>query len=738
VSESRRKGNERTGTIEWRDEKAYARVRVTMPNGEIKRKRVPLNTRDPKTAERKLAKLNRLIERGELVLDEGAKPVDVTEEFGVLALQIVADRKAESVAMAGDEKINLEKHILSVETEGSAFGAMCLADIRPRHVVAVLASAIAKGLSKGTIGHIKRLVSRIFRAAIARDLLPPGANPVDAAKTPRMSDEQTVEKDFVILTDEEIERFIASPKVDDIEIKMMSLASRIMGGMRGREIKGWSWDQIDTVNFAMCKMQRAKTKKFQTLEIPETLRPFLAAWWQKSGGPKLGPVFPVTKGPRKGEFRKARGASFAKRLRRALRVAGLTRPELYVETASTKPVNFHSFRRAFASALADANVSTATAMVLTHHSDPKVHEGYVRKSARMRVIPDAAIPRLNAGNTSESGPLMGPPSESALGDAENLSGKRGSNPRPSAWEADALPTELLPQRSPHGSRRGFRDQAERRRRAATRPSAASESAAYVVDPDVLVVRQPQPPLSTVSSKPAPASSPVSVTPLSVIVDVPVSSIVVEPVSSSIEPVSVGSTTPVSVGSMTPVSTGSTPVSVGGTMPVSTPASGTNVQPRIGVFLQPLVVSHVSVVQGLPSSHDFVVEPHAPVVLSHVAVEHASGAGHALGSCLQPTVASHESVVHASLSSQLIAVPFTHVPVELQTPAKHLSNAHVAPACGFAMQVPVVVVGSHALTRHGLPDAGQVFVVPPHLPTPSHTSPVVHTFESLQVVPLGTG
>ena len=25
-----------------------------------------------------------------------------------------------------------------------------------------------------------------------------------------------------------------------------------------------------------------------------------------------------------------------------------------------------------------------------------------------------------------------------------MSGKRGSNPRPSAWEADALPTELLP------------------------------------------------------------------------------------------------------------------------------------------------------------------------------------------------------------------------------------------------------------------------------------------------------
>ena len=29
-----------------------------------------------------------------------------------------------------------------------------------------------------------------------------------------------------------------------------------------------------------------------------------------------------------------------------------------------------------------------------------------------------------------------------------MSGKRGSNPRPSAWEADALPTELLPHRVP--------------------------------------------------------------------------------------------------------------------------------------------------------------------------------------------------------------------------------------------------------------------------------------------------
>ena len=33
-----------------------------------------------------------------------------------------------------------------------------------------------------------------------------------------------------------------------------------------------------------------------------------------------------------------------------------------------------------------------------------------------------------------------------------MSGKRDSNPRPSAWEADALPTELFPQREMSHSR----------------------------------------------------------------------------------------------------------------------------------------------------------------------------------------------------------------------------------------------------------------------------------------------
>jgi Phage integrase family len=73
------------------------------------------------------------------------------------------------------------------------------------------------------------------------------------------------------------------------------------------------------------------------------------------------------------------------------------RDPLYFETATTLPVDFHSFRRAFASALAEAGVNVQHAMHLTAHSDPRVHARYVMRTSAMRTIPEAAIPRLGPG-----------------------------------------------------------------------------------------------------------------------------------------------------------------------------------------------------------------------------------------------------------------------------------------------------------------------------------------------------
>ena len=76
------------------------------------------------------------------------------------------------------------------------------------------------------------------------------------------------------------------------------------------------------------------------------------------------------------------------------KIAPNPRDPLYFETATTLPVDFHSFRRAFSTALAEAGVNVQHAMHLAAHSDPRVHARYVMRTAAMRTVPTAALPVL--------------------------------------------------------------------------------------------------------------------------------------------------------------------------------------------------------------------------------------------------------------------------------------------------------------------------------------------------------
>src|SRR5690606_38268194 len=51
--------------------------------------------------------------------------------------------------------------------------------------------------------------------------------------------------------------------------------------------------------------------------------------------------------------------------------------ELFAPTEFTKPVDFHSFRRAYKQALADAGVDLQQAMALSGASDVKAHQRYL-------------------------------------------------------------------------------------------------------------------------------------------------------------------------------------------------------------------------------------------------------------------------------------------------------------------------------------------------------------------------
>jgi hypothetical protein len=67
---------------------------------------------------------------------------------------------------------------------------------------------------------------------------------------------------------------------------------------------------------------------------------------------------------------------------------------LYYETATTLPVDLHSFRRAFNTALVEAGVNVQQAMHLAGHTDPQVHARYVMRTAAMRTVRVAALPLL--------------------------------------------------------------------------------------------------------------------------------------------------------------------------------------------------------------------------------------------------------------------------------------------------------------------------------------------------------
>jgi hypothetical protein len=225
------------------------------------------------------------------------------------------------------------------------------------------------------------------------------------------------------------------------------LLSRTLGGMRAGDARALDWSHFGP-GFAMCSVPRRKTRGKrppQELDVPEAARPLLAAWHVTCGEPEAGPVLPVQRGARAGE-RKGDKCSWAAALRRDLLLAGVIRHEckrpadaeplapgeaccaalasdpLYAETDSTRPVDFHSTRRAYCTALATANVATSVAQVLAGHSSPEVHQRYVQ-AASIRALPAGAMLALPAPGVVLASPL--PKLESAEAKSRRISGAPG-------------------------------------------------------------------------------------------------------------------------------------------------------------------------------------------------------------------------------------------------------------------------------------------------------------------------
>jgi site-specific recombinase XerD len=413
------------------------------------RRWIPLETHDRDLAKRKLAKIVAMLARGEIVADAApaeAKKVDTVRQA---ASSFIERRKAAGVVMVTDEERWLEDYALKT------IGDLEVTQVRPRDIKVILEDAKPK-LSRESIrklrGTLDRLFDWLWQAEVIKE------NPVKRAPVP--PDARVDDRPRTMLTDDQVLAFLngrahgpkgKKPRKDAeqrlLELKVMAVCSRVLGGLRTAEVNRRTWDLLvdpdaEVQTFELVRVRRAKAKrghagKLQKFVVPEPMRPILSTWHALQGCPKTGPVFPVTKGDRKGQHRVEGGTSYAPRLRRELLRMGIRDHAIHHDTPTSKRVDWHSFRRAFATSLAESGVNEQRAMHLTAHSDSKVHARYVQETQAMQVIPAAAIPAL---------PALSLPAKDVVTERGERSKKRpefwrarqDSNLRPTAPEAVAL------------------------------------------------------------------------------------------------------------------------------------------------------------------------------------------------------------------------------------------------------------------------------------------------------------
>jgi len=286
-------------------------------------------------------------------------------------------------------------------------GSMSVLQIESTDINSVYDAIKLDGLGIESVRRARHCMRAVFRQLKREGTIK--VNPVDDATLPQYPD--VARKERAVLTDAELGIYLAwqHPKpryrTSVRERQTMSCLARMFGGLRTGDLHALQWERFDVEQggFTWGYAPREKTRQPQLLEVPELLRPILRDWWQRAGSPTTGPIFPVRKGDRAGERRKrsSHAAAFRADLMSAFEAssdAPLRSSQrwrtIFEETEHSLPADFHSWRRSFAQALADADVTPQQSLALTGHSDMAVHARYLRSSGKMRRLPDAALPKL--------------------------------------------------------------------------------------------------------------------------------------------------------------------------------------------------------------------------------------------------------------------------------------------------------------------------------------------------------
>lgn len=381
MTEPKKRGKRGDGQLLWVG-KSWSGRYWAIVDGVKVRRCVTLGT-DNRTVAR--AKLARLV-AGEA--DAGA--IQRAETFEEAARRIVKAHGEQGLKTWVERLSRLERFAFP------ELGALAVTAVRPAHVRGVLEAAAQLGRSRTTVSHLKDDISTVLGELWRDEVV--SENVALRVLVPKNA--ATDDRKRVILTDAEFERFMAYPDVAP-ELHIMALVSRAFGGMRTSDLHAWSWEHIDLTTWLDAHVPRPKTNTRDRLALPAMLVAPLQTWWDGAGRPTTGPVFPLRHGKGAGERRGK--SSHAKRLRKALWLAGVRRGatpaecELQTDTTQSRRVDFHSLRRAFNTALADAGVNVQTAMRLAGHRNASTHMRYVLLAERLET-PEAALPKLTKAN----------------------------------------------------------------------------------------------------------------------------------------------------------------------------------------------------------------------------------------------------------------------------------------------------------------------------------------------------
>jgi integrase len=411
----------RSGQLVWRVTMGWCARITVWEEGERVRRMVELGTRSRLIARRKL---KRLLESDNDVADVAidgiaAAPLTVRDA----AAAALERWEADGLVSAPQRRSSLQRYAFGcdpncdedhrhVSRASHHIGELAVEAVRAHEIESVLRFMKDEGLQRQTVTHVRRHLRAIFDELWRAEQI--ATNPVDKARMPSMAKD---ERDRAVLTEGELVAYLEWQHPDERhqlavqQRQTMAVISWCFGGLRAGELHAMRWEDFDVPTFTRGVVRRKKTKKLQPIAVPEPMRPFLLAWWDAWGRPGEGLVFPALRGDQAGRAAK-HGVSHAKALRRDLqRALGLEvwtgrkfepsdlertsrHRELFDETETSKPVDFHSFRRAAAGALAAAGVNEQTAMTVLSHTDPKTHARYWAQAMGAVEVPAAALPSL--------------------------------------------------------------------------------------------------------------------------------------------------------------------------------------------------------------------------------------------------------------------------------------------------------------------------------------------------------